>query len=387
MSLSAFMKNSRCIYIGLGAITAMGLVACGGGSDSSTPATITYTTINSSTPAANSTSLTGIRGVNGSSNVYITGGAVTSANVWTNQLYVGPITGGGTYYTLNVPGSDSTTNAYSVDNWSGNQVSVVGNSTISGFSRGFLYQGPVQTNNGNGSVGTAPWYDITYTNTGNPYTGTSYPSIPHSVMNNIVVGGFQRGGVTAYICDISTPAKPVCNDMSQAFASLGAIPASSSAYGVWWNGGTSYTIVGGYSSIAVTLDIASTSAVGATGFIVDYDSASKTWSNFTSYNYNNDKSGTYMTHFEGITIDTAKGGYNLAGEGLMSSGAMKVGMAHITRTPSGGFTTSPTWVTVSYPNASTTTSDTVYQNNILGVYMPGPQALNGYVANIPTSLY
>ena len=385
---SSSIKHFRPIYIGLCTTAILSLVACGGGGgggSSASPAPISYATINSSTPAANSTSLTGIRGVDGSSNVYITGGAVTTSNIWTNQLYRGPITGGGTYYTLNVPGSTSTTNAYSVDNWNGNQVKVVGSyllNGVSGDTRGFLYQGPVADNNMYGAVGTAPWYDISFKS-----GETTYKSIPHSVMNNIVVGGFQRGAVTAYLCDISTPAAPICSDMSAAFASLGVVPASTSAYGVWWNGGTSYTIVGGYSSIAVTSDIASSSAIGAKGFIVDYDSSSKTWSNFASYNYNNDTSGIYMTHFEGITIDPVKGGYNLAGEGLLSSGAMKVGMAHISRTPAGGFTASPTWVTVSYPNSTTTTSDTVYQNNILGVYMPGAQALNGYVATIPTSLY
>jgi len=388
---SASFQFLRPISIGLCAISIAGLVACGGGSSSSssTPGTITYTTVNSSTPATNSTSLTGIRGVTGSTDVYITGGAVTSANVWTNQLYKGPINGiGGIYYTLNVPGSNSTTNAYSVDNWSGSKVSVVGNSTINGVSRGFLYQGPVANNNGEGSVGTAPWYDITYTSTGNPTTGTVYASIPHSVMNNIVVGGYQRGGVTAYVCDITNPATPVCSDMSAAFASLPTPPLSTSAYGVWWNGGTSYTIAGGYSS-AINSDLSSTSVTGATkGFIVDYNSSTGAWTHFTSYNYNNDTSGIYVTHFEGITIDPAsKDCYNLAGEGLLSSGSMNVGLAHVCRTSSGGFTTSPTWVTVSYPNATTTTADTVYQNNILGVYMPGAQALNGYLATIPTSFY
>jgi hypothetical protein len=68
-------------------------------------------------------------------------------------------------------------------------------------------------------------------------------------------------------------------------------------------------------------------------------------------------------------------------------GVMNVGLAHVSRTSDGGFIASPSWVAVSYPNATTTTSDTVYQNNILGIYKPGSQALNGYVATIPTSLY
>ena len=376
------MKNLCSIYVGLGSVVLMGLISCSGGGDSTTssPATITYTTINSSTPSANFTSLTGIRGVSNSSNVYITGAAVTSSGIYSNQLYVGPITGGGTYYTLNVPGSNSSTNSYSADNWLDTQVKVVGSSVINGVTKGFLYQGPVTNNNGVGTVGTAPWYDISFSK-----NGTVYNSIPHSVMNNIVVGGYQDVAISAYICDISIPASPVCNDMKDAFPAGAGI--STSAYGVWWNGGTSYTIVGGYSS-AVSSKLTDPSvSVGVKGYIVDYDSSSKKYSNFTSLTWENGTTGAVGTHFEGITIDLTKGGYNLAGEGIMPNGTIPVGLAHVTRTPSGGFTTSPTWVAVSYPNATTTTADTVYQNNILGVYKPGVQPLNGYVANIPTSLY
>ena len=232
---------SNGIYLGIIALASL-VTGCGGGSSTSSstsPETITYTTINSSTPSANFTSLTGIRGVSNSSNVYITGAAVTSSGIYSNQLYVGPITGGGTYYTLNVPGSNSSTNSYSADNWLDTQVKVVGSSVINGVTKGFLYQGPVTNNNGVGTVGTAPWYDISFSK-----NGTVYNSIPHSVMNNIVVGGYQNALISAYICDITTATAPVCNDMSAAFASLPFVPASTSAYGVWWNGGTSYTIVG-----------------------------------------------------------------------------------------------------------------------------------------------
>jgi len=383
MHHASSMKNLRSIYVGLGVIASMGLISCSGGGDSTTssPATITYTTINSSTPSANFTSLTGIRGVSNSSNVYITGAAVTSSGIYSNQLYVGPITGGGTYYTLNVPGSNSSTNSYSADNWLDTQVKVVGSSVINGVTKGFLYQGPVTNNNGVGTVGTAPWYDISFSK-----NGTVYNSIPHSVMNNIVVGGYQNALISAYICDITTATAPVCNDMSAAFASLPFVPASTSAYGVWWNGGTSYTIVGGYSSV-ISSESSAPGKVGVTGYIVDYDSSSKTWTHFTKLNWENGTTGAVGTHFEGITIDLTKGGYNLAGEGILPNGTIPTGLAHVARTPDGGFTTSPTWVAVSYPNATVTTADTVYQNNILGVYQPGVQPLNGYVANIPTSLY
>ena len=90
--------------------------------------------------------------------------------------------------------------------------------------------------------------------------------------------------------------------------------------------------------------------------------------------------------FDGITIDPAKGGYNLVGEGLMVSVTLDVGKAQVLRAPSCGFTTSRTWATVSYPNATRKTADAAYQNIVLGVYMPGIPALHGHVANMPTSL-
>jgi hypothetical protein len=313
--------------------------------------------------------LTGIRGVSNSSNVYITGGAVTSSNVWSNQLYVGPITGGGTYYTLNVPGSNSTTNAYSADNWSGNQVEVVGSSTINGISRGFLYQGPVANNNGVGTVGTAPWYDITYTS-----GGTVYPSIPHSVMNDLVVGGYETplGKLRAFIYQISTGQ---FTDLKVVTDANNAV----TAYGVWHNGGTSYTIVGGYTDISTKEQ----------AYILDYDSSSGDITNTTSYTYNNQASA--LTHFEGITTN-GNGGYYLAGFGQVTSGGpVSCALVNMTRTIIGplktaGFTTTPTWVQAVFPGATTQYANTVYQNNLLGTYLPGPIALNGYVANIPTSL-
>jgi hypothetical protein len=106
-----------------------------------------------------------------------------------------------------------------------------------------------------------------------------------------------------------------------------------------------------------------------------------------SYSWKNDTTGIYSSHFEGITVDLVKGGYNLPGEGILANGTMPVGFVHIARTSTGGFNPVATWIQVTYPGSTTTTADTVYQNNLLGVYKPGAQALNGYVANIPISLY
>ena len=98
-----------------------------------------------------------------------------------------------------------------------------------------------------------------------------------------------------------------------------------------------------------------------------------------------------MTHFEGITTN-GNGGYYLAGFGQVTSGGpVSCALVNMTRTIIGplktaGFTTTPTWVQAVFPGATTQYANTVHQNNLLGTYFPGPIALNGYVANIPTSL-
>ncbi len=322
--------------------------------------TVLYVTLNP--PEAQSsdfTSLTGIRGVDNSSDVYITGGLSTSSGTWSDQLYKGPILGGGTYFTMNYPASVST-NAYSVDNH-GADIQMTGTyqTSMGGPQNGFLYTGPVVNNPSTG------WDTINF-------PGAAETN-PHSIMGDIVVGGFHDEDDTpvdgskfirAFIYKVST----------QEFTELRLDPSyiSTSAYGVWWNGGNSYTIVGGY--IGPDAELSS-------GYVLDYDSSTGLFSHVTSYKFNN--APAVSTHFEGITTDDA-GGYDLAGEGV-ANGSVLVGMARIERTASNGFT-SATWATITYPGASTTTSDTVYRNYILGVFAPGPTQLNGFAARIPSSL-
>jgi len=341
--------------------TASLLVACGGDSTSSATDSITYTTINNpaATSASDFTSLTGIRGVTSSTDVYITG-ATIMGGTYSAQLYKGPLTGGGNYYTMSYPSSSGattkTTNSYSADNLVNGRVHVVGsyNTTQNANQKGYLYTGPVVNNP------PAGFETLNFPN--------ANITIPHSVMNDLVVGGYepQPGGLHAFIYKISTGQFTRLTVMTDK-------NIAQTAYGVWHNGGTSYTIVGGYTD---------TSGIEQ-AYILDYDSNTGAITNTTAYTYNNQASA--LTHFEGITTDDA-GGYYLAGFGqITAGGAVSCGIVHITRTPT-GFMTKPTWVTAPFPGATTQYSNTVYKNNILGAYSPGPLLLNGYVANIPISL-
>ena len=348
------------MYFLIGIVIASVLVACGGDSTSSSSAAITYTTLNN--PVATSTnymSLTGIRGVDNSTDVYITGATIVGST-YIAQLYKGPLTGGGTYYTMPYPSAAgftvSSTNSYSADNLANGAVNLVGSytTTQNANQQGFIYTGPVTNNPTSG------------------FATLSYPgarqTVPHSVMSDLVVGGYETplGKLRAFIYQISTGQ---FTDLKVVTDANNAV----TAYGVWHNGGTSYTIVGGYTDISTKEQ----------AYILDYDSSTGVITNTTSYTYNNQASA--LTHFEGITTNS-NGGYYLAGFGQVTSGgAVSCALVNMTRTTS-GFTTTPSWVQAVFPGATTQYANTVYQNNLLGTYFPGPIALNGYVANIPTSL-
>jgi hypothetical protein len=356
------MKKSLMKYLALGLpVVALLLSGCGGGSsDQGSVASISYATLNPpETLSTGYVGLTGIRGVDNSTDVYITG-SLTSNGLVTDQLYKGPILGGGIYYTMNYPSTPGatveSTTSYSVDNLRNGQVSVTGTykTTQSGNLQGYLYQGPLINNP------TTGWTALNFPGAQN--------TNPHSVMGDLVVGGYYTPGDTlikAFIYQISTgtirPFKVFDDDIS------------TTAYGVWWNGGNSYTIVGGFARLGTA----------GKGYILDYDISTGVKSNITVYSYNN--APTIVTHFEGITLDDS-GGFNLAGTGTDSSGA-NAAFLHVKRLSTGGYTPDPKWITVKYPNSTTTTSDTVYKNYLLGVYNPGPAALNGYVATIPASMY
>ncbi len=349
----------------LGALFLSGLAACGGSSGSKS---IDYTTLNY--PGAGSTTptgLTGIRGVADSDDVYITGSYFDGA---ANQgtLYVGSITGGGTYYQYSYPGS-SGSNVYSADNGNAGNVKLTGTYALASTGMrayGFYYNGPIPVG------GSELWHQIDFPES--QAAGEVLNTYPHSIMGDLIVGNYNTPitAGNAFVYQISTGT----------YSTLVA-PGSryTTAYGVWWNGGTSYTIVGGFSD--VELNTSSEDVQASIGFIVDYDAATGAYSNWTTLL----APGAQLTHFEGITSD-GNGGYNLAATYDVDN-IPAAGFVNVPRNSSGGFSQNDTtWIQVAYPDASTTTSDTVFENYLLGIYLdPGSQATNGYAARIPTSCY
>ena len=362
------MKNN--LRLALGVLLSMIIVSCGNGN--MPPDAVTYTSF--SCPGTTNVAFPGVSGVrqiSGSSNVYITGVYVQyGANH--AFLYQGPITGNGICNAFNYPSSESVTvtatSLYGPDNGtsSGNVVVVGSYTTLETGAiaqLGLLYQGAADgsTESGYSTLDPSSLTSDTVINT-----------LGHSVMNGIVVGNYDTNIATgkAFIYNINT----------ESYFALNKIPtpsASITAYGIWYNGGTSYTITGGYSDVNESgVDI---------GYIVDWDSATNLESNFTTLNYGNLSASEVGTHFEGITTD-GNGGYNLAADWQYNSGTGKTtpAFAHISRNSDGSFAT-PQWTGFSYyPGSSWTSANTVYQNYILGLYQSGtPTKDSGYIANIP----
>lgn len=327
-------------------------------------------------PTGAETTVTGIRGVTGSTNVYVSGIYAINA-VKQGFIYQGPLSGNGTWGLFNYPSSSgvtvTNTACYGPNNGvNASMIQVVGNYTTSERGTdalGFLYQGPID-----GSGGPSDWVTL------NPQTLESIPvvnTIAHSTMGGLVVGNYDNVQLIgkAFIYNISS---------GHYYSIIYPRSISTTAYGIWYNGGTNYTIVGGYSDA---------DAKGlSNGYIVDYDAATNTFSNWASYNYKNQPVDSVVSHFEGITTD-GSGGYNLVADvGDISSvgDGLQATFVHVTRVGAGSaFNSYASWVDLVYPDSVLMSANTVFGNSVLGVYTvtPGSIALNSFIATVPTAWY
>jgi hypothetical protein len=270
-------------------------------------------------------------------------------------LYIGAINGHGTSYAVNVPNSTSTS-IYGSNNLGNGQFQLVGSyrTATSSVVEGFFFQGSVV----NGAV--------TGTYTTLSYPGATFNYI-HSTAGGLAVGnsdgptatGQPLGSGTASIFDTTTGA-PITNiKVPGAF--------STTAYGIWYNGGTSYTIIGGFSRRAVTWT-ANDQLPLSQGYMVDYNSATQKFSQFTTVNPPN--GGTFATHIQGISgtapgvyqlgVDTVQGGSTTAGQGWWVT---------VKRNRDGSFGPGA-WVKLNYPNVSGLTSnDSVAGNTAVGIIL------------------
>jgi len=305
------------------------------------------------------TLLTGIRGVAGSCNqVYISGfyNAPNNASV-TSFIYKGPVNGSGNWYNLNFPSSPGNTvtltNLYGPNNGKNSKIQVVGNYVAAETGStllGCLYRGPL---NGSGT-----WTTLVPT-AKNPVLNT----IAHSTMGGLVVGNYetQPDVRKAFIYDIK---------LNTYYKIKKQNAQDVTAYGIWHNGGNSYTICGGYSNMNITSGI-------DTGYLVDWNNKTKKLSNWRSFNYNNNPVEAIVTHFDGITSD-GNGGYNLTGDWLGVGNSTELGFfCHVNKQ------NQAKWVPISYPGQLVTSGNSVYEKTVIGVYTsPGDNSVNGYISTV-----
>jgi hypothetical protein len=214
---------------------------------------------------------------------------------------------------------------------------------------GVIYQGPA-----NGVGGTWTQINVPADLAGGTVTNT----IPHSTMGNLVVGNYSvegqpAGAASAFIYEISTGQYQLFD------SSWGGLTDLTSAYGIWQNGGpasTFYTIVGGAVYEGAN-----------TAYMVDYDSATKTFSQKTFFPLGTETRGD--THFEGI--NAAPGGYTLSAT-ILSGGTADAAYAYVPVNRDGEFGAAQ-WVPLHYPGSSFCSGDTVYQNVQMGIcLLPNP---------------
>ena len=343
------------------------LFGCNSGSTATSSATgISYSPFNCPGSAnVYFPGVSGVRQVNGSSDVYVTGDYIRYGSPHA-FLYQGPVLGGGICNEFNYPTTPGTvdvtsTSLYGPDNNGSGNVIVVGSYTTSeggGQQQfGLLYQGA--------SDGSTDGYS-----TLNPQalesSETVINTLGHSTMGGLVVGDYDTNITNgkAFIYDIA-------ND-SYKQLKIGLI--STTAYGIWYNGGTNYTITGGYSDVNESgIDV---------GYLIDYNSQTKKFSNRQTIIYRQLPESQVLTHVEGITTDGNNGFYLSADWSYKGSQTLPV-FVHVPMLAGGEYAT-PTWNDFMYPGSSVTSANTVYQNNVLGLFQESGVSGNfGYVATIP----
>ncbi|MDR3634752.1 MAG: hypothetical protein P4L84_13190 [Isosphaeraceae bacterium] len=287
----------------------------------------------------------GIRSAGGTGPYLITG---TSNNH--GLLYVGPISGvGGTSYSVDYPSAVSTS-VYGPDYVSANRVRLVGSyRSGDGAVHGFLFEGTTADLSGSAGYRTIDYPHAQYT-------------YVHSTMGNLAVGNADGpegnaplGTGHAFLYDVS----------GSRFLSNIVYPGSTTttAYGIWYNGGTSYTICGGYTKVV------NGNTTVSRGYLVDYDSATGKFSNWTPFEFQNGAMGEgYYTHFEGIS--SAKPGvYTLSADsGLIGSDNPEQGSFVTVRRNSNGTFGSAAWVDLNYPGVpGPLSANSVAGNQVVGI--------------------
>src|SRR5262249_19722115 len=142
------------------------------------------------------------------------------------------------------------------------------------------------------------------------YPGAVY-NYMHSTMGGMVVGNYDNPyDHGAYSLPYGPGHATIYDLLTHQFITDIVYPGSMSntAYGIWYNGGTSYTIVGGYSNTP-TNNFANQDAPIGTAYMVDFDSSTGLFSHWASFTA--PEGATFLSHFQGVS-SVVPGVYTLA---------------------------------------------------------------------------
>ena len=285
---------------------------------------------------------------------------ITGTSTPDGLLFEGAINGKGKSYPVDYPGA-ATTSVYGPDNLGGGVLRLVGSYKNADFAtapvevNGFLFQGTTADLPSGGSFRTID------------YPGAKYNYV-HSTMGGLAVGNYDGpasggqliGPGQAYIYDIASSSF-LTNITHQGFVSV-------TAYGIWQNSATSFTICGGASTIA-TNNLNDQSRPIGQAYLVDYDTVTKQFTNWKTFDYPNGLAGQdFVSHFEGIS-SVEKGTYTLSADSVQSGtdNPLQGSLVTITRNADGSFGNAA-WVNLNYPGTTGITSaNSVIGNHVVGI--------------------
>ncbi len=272
---------------------------------------------------------------------------ITGTSGTNGLLYIGPISGaGGTSYAVNYPGATSTS-LYGPDVVAGNILRLVGSyKTGNGQVQGFSFQGTTADLSNPASYQTID------------YPGASITYV-HSTAGGLAVGNGGDGAPSTDHAFLFNVANSQFTDIVYPGAT------TTSAYGIWFNGGTSYTIAGGYNTLG------GSGLPTAAAYLVDYDASTGQFSNWSSFSGPGvSPTGSAVgTHFEGIS-GPQQGIYTLAaGVTDLTSGApLGAYLATVSRNPDGTFGPADWLPLPDYPGATGSQfSNSVADNQVVGI--------------------
>jgi hypothetical protein len=143
------------------------------------------------------------------------------------------------------------------------------------------------------------------------------------------------------------------------------------AYGIWSNGGGSYTIAGGSGEV---LQPGSDKVEAGAGYLIDYDAVTGRFSNYTTFPYRNREQTDLISHFEGI-YRTPQGHYRLPATAAALNAMADLTLASVVtvkRNRQGGFREQARWkdlpITRSSDGAQSvlSTANSLYGDAVVG---------------------